>query len=71
MFEPATGSLEFPTSTFNKPEETFYFIDFTKMTRVEDLILVLQALGFGLSDKHPHFELLQKFLDMDKPVKIK
>lgn len=52
-------------------EEIFYFIDFTKLTNVNDLIVVLQALGLGLSNKHPHFNLLQSFLDLNKPVKLK
>jgi hypothetical protein len=86
-FEQTSGSLfgldgeikEGKVVDFKLPEavrkdlepEIFYFIDFTKLSNVNELIVVLQALGFGLSNKHPHFDTLQKFLDLDKPVKLK
>lgn len=71
--QPTSGSL-FTIDGNIKPQpeqELFYFIDFTKMTKVEDLILVLQSMGFGISDKHVHFEQVKGFLDLDKPIKMK
>lgn len=74
MFEEVTGSyFELPKIVkLEEPEEqeVFYFVDFTKLTKVEDLVLVLQAMGFGLSSKHVHFESIKQFLDLDRPIKL-
>jgi len=39
------------------------------MKSVEDLILVLSAMGFGLSNKHFNFEKIKHLLDLDRPVR--
>lgn len=49
-------------------ENALYFIDFSKMTRIEDLILILASIGFTFSPKHPHFELLKQFMDINNPI---
>jgi hypothetical protein len=66
--QSATGSLDFQ---LKKDEETFYYVNFTKLQNVNDLILVLASMGFGLSDRNPNFENIKQFLDMDKPVRLK
>lgn len=66
--QPATGSLDFQ---IKKDEETFYYVNFTKLQNVNDLILVLASMGFGLSDRNPNFEQIKQFLDLDKPVRLK
>jgi hypothetical protein len=68
MFEPSSGSLDFQ---LNKDEEIFYFIDFSKLGNVNDLVKVLASMGFGISDKNPHYEEIKQFLDLDRPVKLK
>lgn len=69
-FQQATGSLNLEES-INKTtqEEVFYFIDFTKLKSVEDLIQVMAAMGFGLSNKHFQFESIKHLLDLDRPVR--
>jgi hypothetical protein len=68
--QETTGSLDIETSV-NKTtnEEVFYFIDFSKLKNVEDLITVLASMGFGLSNKHFNFEKIKQFLDLDRPVR--
>jgi hypothetical protein len=71
-FETTTGSLDPQKETFttlNKDEEVFYFIDFSKLKNVEDLVTVLASMGFGLSNKHFQFENIKQFLDLDRPVR--
>ena len=65
-----TGSLDLETS-INKTtnEELFYFIDFSKLKSVEDLVTVMAAMGFGLSNKHFQFEKIKHLLDLDRPVR--
>jgi hypothetical protein len=69
-FQEATGSLNLEES-INKTtqEEIFYFIDFSKLKNVEDLVTVLASMGFGLSNKHFQFENIKQFLDLDRPVR--
>jgi hypothetical protein len=45
----------------------YYNIDFRKLTKVDDLILILDAVGFNFSPSHPHFERLKPFLDYTSP----
>lgn len=71
-FQEATGSLD-PTQdtiiSLNKDEEIFYFIDFSKLKGVEDLVTIMAAMGFGLSNKHFNFENIKHLLDLDRPVR--
>lgn len=73
-FVETTGSLD-PTQdtivSLNSNVETFYYIDFSKLSNVNDLVLVLASMGFGISDKNPGFDLVKQWLNLDKPVKLK
>lgn len=60
-----------PVSGSQPQEENFYFVDFSKMEKVEDLILVLASMGFGISSQNPYFEQVKPFLNLDKPVPVK
>ena len=72
MFEQVTGSLDLPKiRKIDENEEIFYFVDFTKMKSVNDLVKVLATMGFGISDKNPHYDSIKEFLDLDKPVRLK
>jgi hypothetical protein len=65
-FIPVTGSLH-----ESQPKENlYYFVNFSKMNSVNDLIVVLQALGFGISSNHPLFNQVKPFLDLDKGVQL-
>lgn len=65
-----TGSLDFQIKK-DENVETFYYVNFSKLTNVNDLILVLSSMGFGISDKNPGYENIKQFLDLDKPVRLK
>jgi hypothetical protein len=47
-----------------------YLIDFSKITSVNDLVLILASIGFQFSPHHPHFEQLKPFLNLDTPLPI-
>jgi len=66
--EATSGSLDFQ---IKKEEEIFYYINFSKLSNVNDLVKILASLGFGISDKNPYFEDVKEFLDLDKPVTLK
>lgn len=60
------GSLDRFGSDVNP--DALYFIDFSKLERLEDLILILASIGFSFSPHHPHFELIKPFMNLDNPV---
>jgi hypothetical protein len=70
-FVEATGSLDPTKETTFGNQETFYYINFSKLSNVNDLVLVLSSMGFGISDRNPGFEQIKQFLDLDKPVRLK
>lgn len=49
-------------------ENAVYLIDFTKITSVNDLVLILASIGFSFSPKHPHFQNIKPFLALDNPI---
>ena len=49
-------------------DTALYYIDFSKLQRIEDLILILAAIGFTFSPRHPHFELLKPFMNLGQPI---
>ena len=72
MFESVSGSLDLPNiKKLDDNQEIFYYINFSKLQNVNDLVLVLASMGFGVSDKNPNFEEIKQFLDLDKPVRLK
>jgi len=52
-------------------DNAFYFVDYTKLKSVEDLILILGAVGFNFHTSHPHFDLVKPFLDLENPIQPK
>lgn len=68
--EQTTGSLNLEES-INKTnnQEFFYFVDWSKVQNVEQMVLILQAMGFGISSKHVHFENIKEFLNLNHPVR--
>lgn len=51
-------------------QDAVYLVDFSKMQRVEDLVIVLQAVGFSFSPQHPQFNNIQHLLDLERPIQI-
>ena len=49
-------------------ENALYLIDFTKITSVNDLVLILASVGFSFSPRHPHFNNIRPFLALDNPI---
>lgn len=47
---------------------SLYLIDFSKITSVNDLVLILASVGFQFSPHHPHFDQLKPFLNLDNPL---
>ena len=51
-------------------ENSVYLIDFSKITSVNDLVLILASIGFSFSPHHPQFDKLLPFLNLDNPIPV-
>lgn len=49
---------------------SLYLVDFSKITSVNDLVLILASIGFSFSTQHQHFEVIKPFLNFDNPIPI-
>ena len=67
-FEQVKGTVDSTEIIYDK--NTFFFVDWSKMNKVEDMVLVLSAMGFGIASDNPYFETLKPFLNLDNPIKM-
>lgn len=49
-------------------EKALYYIDWSTLEKVEDLITLLACIGFSFSPTHPHWNLLERFVDINNPI---
>jgi hypothetical protein len=54
----------------SKPADptALYLVDFSKLNSVNDLVLILSAMGISFAGTHPHFEVVRAFLNLDNPI---
>lgn len=45
-----------------------YLIDFSKLTSVNDLVLILSCMGFTFAGTHPYIDQIKPFLNLDNPI---
>jgi hypothetical protein len=48
--------------------KALYALDFSKMEKIEDLIICLAAIGFTFSPLHPYFNQVRNFLALESPI---
>ena len=46
-----------------------YMVDWTKMTSVNDMVLILASMAIGFPGNHPNIEQLKPFLNLENPIK--
>lgn len=67
--ETVKGNLD---GSYSVPQQldtnAVYLIDFSKLESVNDLILILGAMGISFSPLHPHWELVKKFANLENPI---
>jgi hypothetical protein len=55
----------------NKIDETkAYMVDFSKLQKPEDLVLVLSGLGITFPGDHPIVPHIKQFLNLENPIDI-
>ena len=50
-------------------ENAVYMVDWSKMTSVNDMILILASMAIGFPGNHPNIEALKPFLNLQNPIK--
>lgn len=61
---------KFTLATPEIDKDAVYLIDWSKMEKIEDLILLLASIGFSFSPMHPQFETIKHLLALDRPIKV-
>lgn len=47
-----------------------YLVDFSKFNSVNDLVLVLSAMGISFPGNHPFIEQIKPFLNLENPIDL-
>ena len=50
--------------------DSVFLVDFSRMQNIQELVLLLAAVGFSFSPHHPQFENIKHLLNLDNPIKI-
>ena len=50
-------------------ENSVYMVDWSKMTSVNDMVLILASMAIGFPGNHPNIEALKPFLNLQSPIK--
>lgn len=50
-------------------ENAVYMVDWSKMTSVNDMILILASMAIGFPGNHPNIQQLKPFLNLESPIK--
>ena len=50
-------------------ENAVYMVDWSKMTSVNDMILILASMAIGFPGNHPNIQQLKPFLNLETPIK--
>jgi hypothetical protein len=53
----------------NIDKDALYFIDWSKLRDVNDLVLIIASLGISMSPMHPAWEQIEHLMDLSRPVK--
>jgi hypothetical protein len=64
--KPTKATLDFGVKPVDP--NSLYLVDFTKLNSVNDLVVILSAMGISFAGSHPHFEVVKSFLNLDQPI---
>jgi hypothetical protein len=63
LAQDATGKVE-----TNVDQNAMYVVDFSRITSVNDLVLIFASMGITFHAQHPMFEAVKSFVDLDNPI---
>lgn len=59
----------YKVETLEIDKDAVYMVDWSKMTSVNDMILILASMAIGFPGNHPNIEQLKPFLNLETPIK--
>jgi hypothetical protein len=59
----STGNVETKVD-----QNAMYVVDFSRITSVNDLVLIFAAMGITFHAQHPMFEVVKNFVDLSNPI---
>ena len=59
----STGNVETKVD-----KDAMYVVDFSRITSVNDLVLIFAAMGITFHAQHPMFEVVKNFVDLSNPI---
>ena len=65
------ASLDGKSNHTNLNPDMGYMVDFSKLTSVNDLMVVISAMGVSFPGDHPLIEHLKPFLNLEHPFPIR
>lgn len=68
--QPTPTSISLDGTTKAADPNSIYLVDFSKMNSVNDLVLILSAMGISFAGSHPHFDAVKPFLNLDNPIQL-
>jgi hypothetical protein len=63
------GTFGYKVETLEIDENAVYMVDWSKMTSVNDMILILASMAIGFPGNHPNIQQLKPFLNLQSPIK--
>jgi transcription termination factor NusB len=63
LAQDSTGNVE-----TNIDQNAMYVVDFSRITSVNDLVLIFAAMGITFHAQHPMFEVVKDFVDLTNPI---
>ena len=64
------STLNGTTNTNEVDPTKAYVVDFSKLQKPEDLVLVLSGLGITFPGNHPIIPHIKQFLNLDNPIDL-
>ncbi len=49
-------------------ENAVYMVDWSNMTSVNDMVLILASMAIGFPGNHPNIQQLKPFLNLESPI---
>ncbi len=59
-------NIELPEADKN----SLYFVDWTKVTNVNDLMVIIASMGISFSPYHPAWDRIKGFVDYSNPMPL-
>ncbi len=64
------STLDGTTNTKEIDPTKSYIVDFSKLQKPEDLVLVLSGLGIAFPGNHPIIPHIKQFLNLENPIDL-